>query len=338
MCGFVQRLPLAHATYLRFHGNPHFRSDIALSLCRRLNWKMRASTRIEYEERITEVVSAAIGDIDRKWTTDELAGLAGFSRFHFHRVFEGMMSESLGEMMRRLRLERAALRLEQGNETVTEIAIGAGYSHEGFCRAFKTAYIVTPSEYRNRPSSHHLASPNGVHYPFQGKLIFRGGTGMKPTIRIIGPTRYLCVRHVGPYNEIGASFGKLMGLAGPLGIAPVGPAGAFYHDDPSTVAATDLRSDAGIPVSPTQNTPIEGASYLDVPEQECLVVLHKGSYQSLGDSWNRAYGEALAESGREPLHAPPFELYLNDCNVVPEADLLTEICIPLKPLAVSAKA
>ena len=117
-----------------------------------------------------------------------------------------------------------------------------------------------------------------------------------------------------------------------------GPAAAFYYDDPSTTAAQELRSDAAIPVTPDQTANIEGTLYLNIPSQECLVVLHTGSYQGLGDAWSRAYGEALAESGREPLDAAPFELYLNECGKVPEAELLTEICIPLKPATVPSGA
>lgn len=298
---------------------------------------MRLNTRREYEDRVAHVVEAVTSDIDRKWTTAELAALAGFSRFHFHRVFEGMVCESVSDMLRRVRLERSAMQLARGSESVTSVAITAGYSHEGFCRAFKSAYLTTPTDYRNDPPLQQaLPSPNGVHYPYNGELIFRGGTGMKTTIRAIGPTRYLCVRHVGPYNEIGASFGRLMSLAGPVGIFPTGPAAAFYYDDPSTVPAQELKSDAAIPVPDDAMVAIEATHYLDVGMQECLVVLHTGSYGGLMDSWSRAYGEALAESGREPLDAAPFELYLNDCSKVPESELLTEICIPLKPLAVAS--
>jgi len=73
----------------------------------------------------------------------------------------------------------------------------------------------------------------------------------KAQIRIetIKPMRMACVRHVGPFEEYGKAWTKLMVWAGPLGL--LGPktvyAGISY-DDPSVVEPAKLRSDACISV------------------------------------------------------------------------------------------
>jgi AraC family transcriptional regulator len=66
--------------------------------------------------------------LDEPLRLDELAAIACFSSFHFHRIFRGMVGESVKEYIRRLRLERAASQLRVGKEPVTQIALDAGYS------------------------------------------------------------------------------------------------------------------------------------------------------------------------------------------------------------------
>lgn len=83
---------------------------------------------------------------------EELARVACFSSFHFHRIFAAMTGETLADHVRRLRLERAAL--------------DAGYeAHEAFTRAFKAAYGVSPVEFRRAKGPNAtLAAPSGVHF------------------------------------------------------------------------------------------------------------------------------------------------------------------------------
>lgn len=309
-----------------------FRSSQLEGVYLTIDLALRTSSRIEYEHRIKDVVTEVISDLERRWSLEEIAQLAGFSQYHFHRMFNALLGESAMEMIRRLKLEKAAYNLLGSNEAVVDIALVAGYTHEAFTRAFKAAYRVTPSEFRAMQSPDcRLARMNGVHFPFSGEIIFAGETNMNATIKTYAAGRYLAVRHLGPYHEIGATFAKAFELAIGNGLYPTGAAKAFYYDDPSITPPSELRADASIPVSDDSEKLIEGAHYLDVPELECLVVLHKGSYRGLGDAWLGAYQSALPGSNRIPADHPPFESYLNDCSKVPEEELLTEICIPLAP-------
>lgn len=88
------------------------------------------------------------------------------TRFHFQRVFRQLLGEAPGELCRRLRLERAAHELCTGRAAVTELAFDAGYdSLEGFSRAFRRAYGLSPGHYRRIPFPRvHLPSPANVHY------------------------------------------------------------------------------------------------------------------------------------------------------------------------------
>lgn len=94
---------------------------------------MKLVTLHDYKRRLLQVLVHIQQNLDGPLGLDELAAIACFSPFHFHRIFRGMVGESLKEHIRRLRLERAASQLKVGKQPVTQIALDAGYSsHEAF--------------------------------------------------------------------------------------------------------------------------------------------------------------------------------------------------------------
>lgn len=65
---------------------------------------------------------------------------------------------------------------------------------------------------------------------------------------------------------------------------------------------------------------------------EHAVLRHKGPYSDLHVAYNWLYGTWLPQSGREVAAAPVFEEYLNNPRDTAPAELLTEICLPLRPI------
>lgn len=113
---------------------------------------MKAQTERAYQEAILRVLVYLQAHLDEVVSLEELAHVAHFSPYHFHRIFRGMVGESVKEHVRRLRLERAAHRLKFTDTPVTRIALDAGYvAHEGFTRAFGTVFGQSPSEFRTAP-------------------------------------------------------------------------------------------------------------------------------------------------------------------------------------------
>src|ERR1700722_16032685 len=87
--------------------------------------------------------------LDGKVTLASIARRAGKSRFHLHRHFRQAVGETPRGFIERLRLEQAAARLLDSNESVFQIALGAGFSsHEVFIRAFRRKFGCTPARYR----------------------------------------------------------------------------------------------------------------------------------------------------------------------------------------------
>lgn len=90
------------------------------------------------ESRLTEAID--IG---------ELAQQAFFSKTHYQRLFRAIVGEPVMEYVKNRRLQLACRDVRAGNIGILDIALKYGYdSHEGFTRAFKAYFGVTPSEYR----------------------------------------------------------------------------------------------------------------------------------------------------------------------------------------------
>src|SRR5262245_8958167 len=88
---------------------------------------MKEETSEDYRMRMLRVLVHIQQNLDAPLPLEELAAIALFSPFHFHRIFRGLIGESVKEHVRRLRLERAAHRLRHTGQQITEIASDAGY-------------------------------------------------------------------------------------------------------------------------------------------------------------------------------------------------------------------
>ena len=95
-----------------------------------------------YIQRINAVIGHVRENLHEELFLDKLARVAGFSPFHFHRVFKSITEETINEMVIRLRLERAAALLRSTPKlSVTDAAFECGFkSASVFSRAFKKQY------------------------------------------------------------------------------------------------------------------------------------------------------------------------------------------------------
>ena len=82
-------------------------------------------------------------------TLENLAGVAGYSAFHFARKFTLAMGIPPHRYISRMRLENAMAELAAGKLSLAEIALNARFSSQAsFTRAFHRASGMTPMEYR----------------------------------------------------------------------------------------------------------------------------------------------------------------------------------------------
>lgn len=295
----------------------------------------RPATAADYHERILRVLVHIQSHLDDAICIDDLARIACFSPFHFHHVFSGMVGEGVMEHIRRLRLERAAARLTTTDNAVVGIAFEAGFeSHEAFSRAFKSMFGVSPTEFR---SSRRAAPPplavSGVHFDPSGRLKtfipVKGDNSMQVNVENFTPRRVAFMRHIGPYQDVGATWQRLMAWAGPRGIfGPDTQMLGLAYDNPQVTPADKLRYDAcvtvGAGVQPQGEVGVQ-----EIAGGDYAVALHVGPYEQLHHTYSRLFGQWLPASGRAPRDLPCVERYLNSpMNASPE-QLQTQVCVPI---------
>jgi AraC family transcriptional regulator len=293
----------------------------------------------DYKQRILRVLIHIQQNLDSPLNLDDLAVIACFSPYHFHRVFKGMIGESLMGHIRRLRIERAAFHLKTGNTSVTQIAFDAGYeTHESFTRAFKSAFGLAPNAFRQRHRANAaIQAASGVHYQAgesiqHFKTHRKGVHTMNIQIKNVAPKRVAFMRHVGPYHEVGAIWEKLATWMGAQGwlcgkLEFIG----LCHDDPEVTPPDKIRYDACITV-PDNFVPSNDVGVQVIPGGEYAVTTHFGPYEKLTETYMEIFGQWLPRSGRELGNCPSLEIYINDPCVTPPKDLITDIYVPLQPL------
>jgi AraC family transcriptional regulator len=299
---------------------------------------MKRTTLEDYKERMLRVLLYIQRHLDEETPLEELARVAAFSPYHFHRIFRGMLGESVKEHIRRLRLERAAMRLKHGDTPVTTIAFEAGYeSHEAFTRAFKAMRGVTPSEFRSRNGTYPpLQSRPRVHYregsdidDFEPEI--PGDETMDVKIKKLESVRVAFVRHVGPYKECGGAWEKLCARLGEKGL--LGPDTQYIglcHDDPDVTPADKIRYDACATVG-DDFTPEGEIGVQTIDGGDYAMTTHFGPYNQLNETYARLFGQWLPQSGRECRSAPSLEFYLTDPENTDPEDLVTDLYAPLEP-------
>jgi AraC family transcriptional regulator len=254
-------------------------------------------------------------------TLDELAHAADLSPFHFHRLFRGLVGETVAGYRRRLRLERAAYRIEHGEDDLLVVAMDAGYgSHEAFTRAFRRQFGVPPSEYRSR---------------VKGEAVELGPTDeLEVRVEHEDPLTVACVRHVGPYAEVGDAWRALMKWGWSKMLFGSRRTFGLSHDDPDVTEPDRLRYDACMVIAPGTRTKGR-VERKDLAGGTFVVTTHAGDYGSIGTTYARLFARVATRGagGRSwRLGDPPSrEVYLNDPRRTKPADLRTEIWMPVEP-------
>jgi DNA gyrase inhibitor len=113
------------------------------------------------------------------------------------------------------------------------------------------------------------------------------------------------------------------------------------YDNPDITVPQKCRMDACVSLPPQLTETSEALRALTQHdeiflrhvgnEQEYAALRIRGSYALLHPAYRSLFGMWFPQSGREPDNDYGFEIYWNSPQTTPEEELLTEICIPLKP-------
>ncbi len=300
---------------------------------------VRKKTQQSYIVRMVNVINYIQKNLDSELTLEELAKQANFSSYHFHRIFSGMLGESVKELIRRLRLERAAIDLRISTTSILDISLAAGYESDmAFSRAFKARAGMLPSKFRKSEQPRFpCLSLSSIRYvtnehissfePFIDKEL-----NMKVMIKQVDEMLVAYVPHQGPYSECGQAWDTLCGTLAPEGLlgGNAKMIGVSY-DDPDVVAPELLRYEACISVDEVFSTTDE-IGFKTIASGRYAVTTHIGPYEKLSETYHKFFGQWLSQSDHESADKPCFEIYLNDPESTESEELITDIYLPLKEL------
>lgn len=261
---------------------------------------------------------------------DDLAKVAGVSKYHLNRLFTAHRGVSIGRFITLLRLKKASFQLAfEPDLSVLNIALEAGFdSHEAFSRAFKRSFEQTPSQFRHQPNwpNWHEILPQPLDLSE-----LKGEKSMHVSIVEFPETKVASITHLGNPNRVFETAAKFIEWRQESGLSPIERSKTFGvpYGDPNSMPAEEFRFD----ICGSVNSPIPennfGVKNSVLVGGRCAKVQHKGSHDNIGETVYDLYQQWLPQSGEELRDFPVFFHYLNFVHQVDECELLTDVYLPI---------
>ncbi len=104
----------------------------------------------EYLEKFMDICKYINDHCTEDLTLDDVAGTAGFSKYHFTRLFKQFTGHSFYKYLNQKRIECAEKLLIDPEISITEVSLRSGFpSLSSFIRMFRLVKGCTPTEFRN---------------------------------------------------------------------------------------------------------------------------------------------------------------------------------------------
>ena len=298
--------------------------------------------RREYEKRVNRVIDHVRTHKSEELSVESLAAVAGFSPFHFHRVFKSMTGENLMEHIQRTRLEAAATALgARPHADVLEIALDHGFrSASAFARAFKERFGMTATAWRkagepDRKLGQAKRTSGKAPARVKSQPVPMKEDRMNVNVQTLPSYHVAYLRTVGPYGP---------GLHIPLlweRLARWAAARDLWNadkiclgislDNPKVTDPARCRYDAAI-VLPAGFQADGDVNVTDVVGGKYATLAFRGTAEEIGAYYDHLFGAWLPTSGYQPDDRFLFELHRGEMCDEKTGQLLCEVCVPVRPL------
>jgi AraC family transcriptional regulator len=297
----------------------------------------RIQVNSEYVQRINRVIDYFRANLHRQVKLEELAKVACFSEFHFHRIFGAVAGETLNSFANRLRLEKAARLLRYSDHSLTSIALECGFSSSAtFSRAFRSGYETSPSRFRksgeikNRKICKELFSGAGYLLPMSAEE----KRAAFPVRLIDVPERQIAYIRVANAFEMERVLGALKTMiewAKSQDIASQGTLFGMSVDDPHVTPKHLYRYEVCFASSAPFEC-IKGMSRLTMPAMRYASTRVSGDIRTVSTATDYLFRGWLINSDYEPEHAPALEIFMNKENALDWSHFELDLCIPIRKI------
>lgn len=254
-----------------------------------------------------------------------LAATANLSPFHFHRIFRLMTGESIGELIRRLRLARGVAVLNNTSAQVTQAAMTSGYATpQAFARAVRQATGRTPTDLQ-RSQELVLSLKNRL----QASCTRESTPPLSIEITSIDPFTVKALRNVGDYNELNAAYERLFEIV--FAQQSLDTLQCIYGvplDDPFSVSPQECRFECAVQLDstcelapPIRSMQLGGGTY--------VVSRHVGDYNLIHTAIDQLFGALIDCEGVELADAPVHIQYHDQPEDRPTHELRANIFVAI---------
>jgi AraC family transcriptional regulator len=292
---------------------------------------------VSYHSLVQEILEYIDEHIGENLNAGMLAARAGFSEYHFCRVFRWCVGYSLMEYVRNRRLAFAASELSSGRKII-DIAMEYGFdTHSGFSKAFKRRFGSAPETFRRHA---HYKTPAGIS--LDRMINYKiGGIVMEPVFKTLPSIKLagFALRTISDKDENSKAIpgfwtayktdGRMERLHGESFVKRHTEYGACFPEDPDTgefeyAIAVEIKDGAVIPDGyySCELPPATYAVFSTPPSDDA------GFSPSIQGVWQYIFNEWFPASGYE--YAPgcvDYELYDERC--LTENNKVCDIYVPV---------
>lgn len=287
-------------------------------------------------ETLEQVLKYIDANLDKPLSVEGLALQAGYSPYHFSRVFSWGLGISMMEYVRIRKMNMAAYYLSQPMKII-DIAMALGFeTHSGFSKAFKKHFNCTPDAYRTYKSQtdfpEHPSLTSLTTYHIGGHL-------MKPrimtqeAISIVGYKLTTTTIDGQNSQEIPAMWrnyhqsGDAERLHNEAFVKNHSEYGVCLPENPETKTFDYMIAVAAEPASTTYETALIPAAIYAVFTVPASVP--ENFVQNIQETWNYIFNEWFPTSGYEfDKNGLDYEYYPIDS--IDDDSLLCDIYLPIR--------
>jgi AraC family transcriptional regulator len=292
-----------------------------------------------YKSRINKVIDYVNNNLDRSFSLEELASVASFSPFHFHRIFVAVTGESVNFFTNRIRLEKTARLLKFSKSSISEVAMECGFSSPStFSRAFKQYFGISPASYRNNGEIQNSKIRKEL-FPVSEYHCNMSDEELKANfpveIREFPERRVAYIRVVDSYKEgvVLKAFEDMVTWAKKMSLFDSEKIFGMSIDDPMVTPKEKYRYEVCITLP--EKFKVDPGNNIEttvLPKCKYAVAAVSGDFNRVATATHYLFNTWLINSTFEPEHQHGLEIFLDKEKICDWNSFDLELCIPVKSL------
>ncbi len=296
----------------------------------------------DYIKRINLALNYIDKHLGEPLPLDQIAREALYSPFHFHRIFKGVIGETVNNYILRRRLERAALSLLHDKPiSMAQLATDCGFnSNSAFSRAFRNHFGASPKAFQSQTDGYkskirQIESKNGQKTLILEQHICNiddhlNWISMNANIEVMNvPARaYAGITHIG-FEGLESAFEKVLKWARAQELmTPQANIARIFHDSVRVTSPEKVR----MTICLLTEAAFEEAGEIKsgtIEDAKNIVAHLEITPAEFENAWSSLF-VWMNDNGYKKAPGNPFEVYHNDFRQHPEGKCIVDLHIPVE--------